>query len=680
MIPSCGQYSGRVRPTAKHGVLDLSKWDFEKDGPVLLNGEWTFFWERLISAEGPGPMPPSDFHIQVPGFWNFQTVKGRQLPAKGFATYALEVSLPAYPNPLGLRIRTIVGAYAIWIDGRRVALSGVPAEKPENEVFQFSPGVSFFQANQYPTRIVVQISNHAYPFFGGIRDPIALGTAEQTRKLREQWIVYEALVFGGIFLLGVYHLVLFALRTKDRSTFYFACLCLLAAVHGITLGEVLIQAFGSVGIGLQMKLLNVGYIVPTVAAFYLHSLFPREVPKWFLWPVSGAGLILLVYVAAAPMEILFLSENVFRFWMIATGAFLVLCSLVAARRKRPGAMLFVGGLSAPVISIVLDNLIAFNVIATPFNFLGLGFLALMFSQSVLLARRFARAFYETENLSTSFARFVPQEFLHFLGRESILDVDLGDSVQKEMSILFSDIRGFTTISEKMSTDATFRFINRYLMQMEPPIRNNQGFIDKYIGDAVMAIFPNSPAHAVKSAIEMQKEVKGFNQTAEFHIKIGIGIHYGNMMLGAIGGELRMDGTVISDAVNLAARLEGLTKLFQAFILVSGEVLEKCDGRFLSRHLGRVQVKGKSRAVEVFEILDADPDTLREKKLATKVDFEQAIGLYQSRNFVEAGKLFAAVIAASSDDPVAALYLKRCEAFIADPPPDDWDGVEVMEGK
>ena len=210
-------------------------------------------------------------------------------------------------------------------------------------------------------------------------------------------------------------------------------------------------------------------------------------------------------------------------------------------------------------------------------------------------------------MADSFARFVPREFLRYLNRTDIVDVKLGDQVIKEMAVLFSDIRSFTNLSERMSPQENIDFINAYLDRIAPIIRNNNGFIDKYIGDAIMALFPESVDDAITAAVAMQRELYRFNEarreSGESEISIGIGIHWGKMMLGTIGEAHRLETTVISDAVNTASRLEGLNKQLGSKILISGESLGLArPGTYRCRCLGQVPVKGKDRPVEVMEIL------------------------------------------------------------------------------
>ncbi len=269
-------------------------------------------------------------------------------------------------------------------------------------------------------------------------------------------------------------------------------------------------------------------------------------------------------------------------------------------------------------------------------------------------------------LTDAYQRFVPHAFLHFLGCESILDVQLGDNVQLDMSILFSDIRDFTKLSEQMTPADNFKFINAYLQRMEPAIAENNGFIDKYIGDAIMALFSGGADDAVKAGIAMLKSLNEYNETrgrpGRPKIRIGIGINTGSLMLGTVGSPSRMNGTVISDAVNLASRIEGLTKNYGVALLISHHtfLLLQDPNDYNIRLIDRVQVKGKSGYVSIFEVFDADLPEIRTGKLKTKVTFEQAVLLASQKQLTEAAKLFQECLVINPHDHVAKIYWERCQ--------------------
>jgi two-component system sensor histidine kinase ChiS len=287
-------------------------------------------------------------------------------------------------------------------------------------------------------------------------------------------------------------------------------------------------------------------------------------------------------------------------------------------------------------------------------------------------------------LTNAYSRFVPREILRFLGKESILEVSLGDQIQKEMTVLFSDIRTFTSMSEQMTPQENFNFINAYLSRVSPVIRQHNGFIDKYVGDAIMALFPGHPQDALEAAIAMQQEVAAYNvnrrQKDRQPIHIGVGLHCGRVMLGTVGEAARMEGTVISDAVNLAFRLEGVTKLYGAAIVVSEQTLDSVgeSGRYATRFLGRVRVKGKKEIVSVLELLDGAPAEQAALKQQTKADFECGLRHYLEQNMEEARHCFERVTALNPSDQAAQLYLRRVNRFLEYGLPADWEGVEVVE--
>ncbi len=286
------------------------------------------------------------------------------------------------------------------------------------------------------------------------------------------------------------------------------------------------------------------------------------------------------------------------------------------------------------------------------------------SKDELLAR--VKTHIYLHNVNVALSRFVPHQFLQLLDKESIMDVRLGDQVARNMTVLFSDIRSFTTLSEKLTPQETYNFINNYLSCMEPVITQRRGFIDKYIGDAIMALFPSGAADAVQGAVEMLFKLDDFNfkrrERGQDTIRIGIGLNTGQLMLGTVGGSNRMDGTVISDTVNLASRIEGLTKLYRVPLLISEHTLKALpkDHQHLVRELDTVKVRGKNIPVTVYEVFDADPEESRHLKEQTLARFEAAVRLFQDADIDAAQTAFEAVIAAHPEDGAAAVYIERCE--------------------
>jgi class 3 adenylate cyclase len=269
---------------------------------------------------------------------------------------------------------------------------------------------------------------------------------------------------------------------------------------------------------------------------------------------------------------------------------------------------------------------------------------------------------DLKETNLSIERFVPHAFLAKIGKANILSVALGDNKRQDMTILFSDIRNFTSLSEAMTPDENFAFINAYLERMGPVIRDHGGFIDKYIGDAIMALFENAD-DGVRAGLAMMETLEAFNVEREGcePVGIGIGLNTGSLMMGTIGERHRMDGTVISDAVNLASRVESLTKVYHVRMLISQYTLAllRDPASYALRPLDVVVVKGKTQPVALFEVFDRDSPQERAAKQRTSADLMRGVEALLAGDKVTARRHFETALALWPDDPAAANLLKSC---------------------
>lgn len=291
-----------------------------------------------------------------------------------------------------------------------------------------------------------------------------------------------------------------------------------------------------------------------------------------------------------------------------------------------------------------------------------------------------------EALLNAYGRFVPHSFLDLLKKDSIIDLQLGDHVQQEMTVLFADIRSFTSLSETMTPKENFDFVNAFLHRVGPIIREHGGIIDKYIGDAVMALFPNSPDNAIAAALKMQEKVAEYNkqriERGWIPIKIGVGLHTGNLILGTVGEAERMNSTVIADAVNLASRLEAATKYYGVGIIVSEKTLEKLPNtsEFKTRLLDKVQVKGKLESVIIHHVFDADADNVYQWQEQDFMQWQTAMELYFNQQFQAAAAIFQQILLQYPSDSPAQLYLERITKLLAEGLSANWQGIESMQSK
>jgi len=267
--------------------------------------------------------------------------------------------------------------------------------------------------------------------------------------------------------------------------------------------------------------------------------------------------------------------------------------------------------------------------------------------------------------------FVPNEFLRLMGKRSIMDLKLGDHIRREMTVFFSDIRQFTEMFESISLEDGFKFINSYFTRVVPIINQYGGFVDKYIGDAIMAIFPqsNGADMAVRASVEIQKRFQEYNmhraRSGYRPLSVGIGIHTGMTILGVVGTHNRMQNTVISDAVNIASRIEGVTKTFGVSTAISGQTFRKLEHpeKYMFRYLGNVRVRGKSVPTTVYEILNGIDEEIKEKKIRTSRNFEQGLFSLALRKYTDALDNFAKVLSVIPEDRASAMYIGRCQERI-----------------
>ncbi len=311
-----------------------------------------------------------------------------------------------------------------------------------------------------------------------------------------------------------------------------------------------------------------------------------------------------------------------------------------------------------------------RLISNDFNFKlstkGFGNFAFLAEQFNLMLTRIHKSRSELINLNKAYSRFVPHQLLKQLSDTGVSNIALGDCCEREMTVLFCDIRGFTTLSETMSPEANFRFINRYLNQIAPVINKQGGIIDKYLGDGIMAIFPKGADSALKAAIEMLNALEKYNKKLQEKrlppIKVGLGLHSGKMMLGTVGTQSRMDATVVSDTVNAAARVESMTKVFRTKILITEETKRQLENlnEYDIRFIATCRIKGKSNQVTLYEVFDNDPISLRKEKSGNQKGMILAWKKYRQGDPHMAVHMYQQLIEKSPNDKSLFALIECCQ--------------------
>lgn len=669
------QEKGTQGATAQGGILDVRQRDFSKNTTIALSGQWEFWWDELIAPDA-GERLAAPCYAEMPAYWTGFELDGQPLPAYGKASYRLRLVLPG-DGVYGLYLKQMVSAYSLYVNGRLIGGNGRVSEDPASVRPGSRPQALYFQAEDGIADIVLHIANQDYRY-GGQWEAILLGSSSAISAYANRLMLTDLFLLGSIGMIGMYYLFMFLFRTEDRSPLWFGLFCLVVAARVATTGTIAVAQFWpgfswELSIKLELAIFSFGSIF---FMSFFRLLYPSELKVTAARVFLSAFGILAALTVALPVSILNHLVIVMEAITVAGLLYVVGGIVLALARKREHAAMILAGFLFFTATAINDILYSHNLVPSTY-LVPLGLFAFIFTQAITLARIFSRSFSQVERLSErlshvnlSLERFVPQEFLYFLGKSSIVDVRLGDQSLKNLTILFSDIRSFTTLSEQMTPQDNFNFLNAYLERVGPIIRDHGGFIDKYIGDAIMALFPDDPAAALDASIAIQERVRSYNKErlswGQVPIHVGIGLHSGAAMLGIIGESRRLESTVISDTVNLASRIESLTKQYHSDVLLSGELVRLLgdDAPYDFRLIDRVTVKGKSAASDLYELVSAYAPEKRRQLLETQPRFKQALEAFQAQDYSAAETIFCDIARQNPDDLVVSSYVERCRGFEA----------------
>ena len=309
--------------------------------------------------------------------------------------------------------------------------------------------------------------------------------------------------------------------------------------------------------------------------------------------------------------------------------------------------------------------------------------AMLYEQNIRAAREREEAMLRIHEVTK---KFVPNEFIRALGKEELTDIKLGDQAEKIVTVLFTDIRDFTSLSEMMTPEENFNFVSSFNARLGPIIRSNNGFINQYLGDSIMAIFPDNAEDALRAAIEMRRALFEFNAERNLlgmpPIGTGIGMHTGPLIMGITGDDQRLDAATISDTVNTASRIESLTKYYKSPLLLSQETFQHLGQQhhFSLRHLGKVRLKGKHKLLNIVECLDGHDGQSFEKKKSTLPVFQEALSLYHKQQFENATQLFNVILESDPDDLTARYFVENAARYLQEGVPGNWTGTLEMLNK
>jgi class 3 adenylate cyclase len=517
---------------------------------------------------------------------------------------------------------------------------------------------------------------------------VASPRAVVTRE--ERTTLVRGLIYGLLLIMAVYALLLGSF-VKSRATVYYGLYASLTAVWLAMMGgdlQLLTGATVSKGwmLGVHWTLL----FGQLFAVSFCRELLET---KQHLRGADRLLQVLRVIIAADIVAGLFLPWRVLASFVMVLGpALYIAYAYTGVRRVLQGshpARYYAAGWGVMAVLMVASGLAVAGVLPAFLSVHGpqLAFAVDAVFLALALSDRAREDHERIGRLHQAGSRFVPFEFLAALGRRELSEVARGDQIERRMTVFFSDVRSFTTLVEGMSPQETIGFVNAYLGVMEPPITRAGGFIDKYIGDAVMALF-ESADDAVGGAIAALRALDAANAdrraSGKSPITIGIGLHTGTLMLGTVGGERRLSCTVLGDSVNLASRVESLTKKYGAALLITDATRAALSPERLAalelREVDRVAVKGKSEPVTLYEVLDGLDDASRARRRSTRLALEESLATLRRGEPQQALERLNAAAEIDPADPTLALHRQRCRDFAVTGLPVGWDGVVRLDSK
>ena len=668
-------------PPIIDGTLDLRSKSFDHNSLYVLKGDANFYWSSFVDFKDIQNTQPTTT-LTIPGIWNNTIINNAPITGIGYGTIAVKILLP--PNTparaYSLKIGTILSSYRLFIDSTLIKQVGKPSPDPRRTHSDYDPTVCITPMIKDSCMLIMQIANFD-DMKGGPWQSIFIGTPPATREAVMLNQIYD-IFFISLFLIFAWinlnnYLLLHSFDKRFSQVLYLAIFSLLVALRtGLTGERVFYHLLPVIPLDLML-------LAEYLAFFFGVSFYHRYIHSLFHQWSSTLYTHILTYVAATFSLIAILTPLSFHSQLIPIYQVIMLVTIcyqvVISIKAFKGAALESIILSLSSLTFLVTatfDLLRDHTIGVSLPLIPLGASIVIAVQAMLILRNNRTIFGQnkviTEALTTTNAtleRFVPQQFFKALQKDA-LTIKLGDHTKLKMTVLFCDIRRFSSIAEHMSSNQTFIYINRYLALITPIITAHNGFIDKFIGDAVVALFPQSPLDAAAASREIQEVLHSSKLHQEFAVnyplQIGIGLHYASMTIGIIGNSNRMDSTVMGDAVNTASRIEQLTKQFGVDIIVTQSVLTTLlsdgDQEFNYRHLGDVMVRGKNERIELFELFSSESNTTTlQQKLHAKEPFEEGLHWFAQNDISKALPYFTKALELFPNDKAATYYIDQCSA-------------------
>lgn len=636
-----------------------------KNSLLQISGEFHFTPNQFYSLYNTS----DSTYAQFPGTFSETVLKSK----RGFGSYGLEISGLDSSKIYLMQIGHALSSADICINSHEVTRQGQPGVDKKNEIPGIRSSHVAFRPNKDGTaNLIINMSNFRNRM-GGISLPLFLGSVEQISALTTSDLIFNGLMFAVVCSIAIFFFFLYFFYKDKAFIIWFVLVAFSLAIRGIFFyPHVAPIIFPNMPWQVNFIVRYITFPLPVLFfTFFLRKALNiyLKLPYWIIIIVTSIYAISTVVLPAEISSAILIYYQIFAIFCII---YLVAIQIVALVKKSELSWWILFSSLVLFLFGVYDLAISLDIIKTGIFLSHIGTLISISSLAVMILDRYAKSINTVQNLNTqitdinnSLMRFIPKRIVDLLNKDSIADVDIGDNAELKLPILSFDIREFTHISETLSPNQIFNFLNGVFAIVAPIIRKHKGIIIKYLGDGFFAIFPDGANSALSCAVEIQKTVLGKKMftAGESSISVGIGIDLGDSILGAIGDTSRMDTVIVSNSYHVAQMLQEYTKRYSASIIISDKVfnaLSKIDKHYI-RPLQKIKNADGDESF-LYEVYDSDTPPVREMKKYAGKHIEKALNALSDRSFIEADKLFGKALTIYPNDNIANYYKKLLEKY------------------
>lgn len=566
-----------IFPSVEKGIIDLKGYDFENEEPVNLSGYWNL---TLESGE--------ELYSFVPGSWN----KG-----KGSVTYSLKI-ISSGANRLIISLPQINTQYQFYLNGIKIE------EDYQNKSLYIpltlSKGVN---------RLDFYIKNSSEKI-GGFRSIPYIGDFNKMIKEHESSVLRDTLISGASFIMFLFFFILYLNFRNEKATLVFSLICLSLSIRGlVTNDKVIFNYLPDLSYIILKKLeFFSAYSLPALTLIFIYFYFEKKIfRKFYKIAIAISSIFVMAVILGKP--VLFISLVYwFDIFIPLSGMLMIITLIMYAIKKEKDAIKILISITTLIIAGLVDS-INYIVSSYEIQLLPVSMIVFILFMSIIVSQREILKLKKIDKLSNEnikvikyLSKFVPNAFIKTVGMGNITTISRGDGVDKNMTVLFSSIIGFKQELKLHKAEDTVQLLNRCFKIISPVITTNGGFIDKFIDETVMALFPGKPEDAIDAVLEINRRLEEFNKNLDYGkpLKMRSGIHIGSQFIGIVGDKHRVDATVISKVVNTASRINSFTEKIERDILISDDVFNRLSNpnKYKTMYMGRVKLKGKMNFIRI----------------------------------------------------------------------------------